>query len=202
MYGIYVGLYVVASVAGSAGHLYHVPLLPPHVPIFLPIPSPSSSKYVQQWDHAWVTSTEGEGNDGHWDSGQKSHHILLPTHCYLAHAHPTMFCIHLVIIIGAAQSIGWCRVLFAMSVWVLLPPKQNSAPCCFHVLVCILSFLAFSGTVSSTLGLVLLEVMQFVPLAMWSGETKSNNNSLRMPQLRISIPFEQQLQRNEMITNQ
>jgi len=30
-----------------------------------------------------------------WDLGWKSHHIVLPVHCYLTHAHSTMLWIHL-----------------------------------------------------------------------------------------------------------
>lgn len=40
---------------------------------------------------------EGEGNNSHWDLGWKSHRIVLPTCCYLAHTHPTLFYIHLIV---------------------------------------------------------------------------------------------------------
>ena len=43
-----------------------------------PIPSPSSCKYVQQWDHTWACPSEREGKDSCWDSGWKSHHIVPP----------------------------------------------------------------------------------------------------------------------------
>ena len=67
LYGMnmYVSPYIVAGAAGSDGHSYRVPVLPPHVHVHVlscPIPSPSSRKYVQQWDHAWATPT-GKGGE-------------------------------------------------------------------------------------------------------------------------------------------
>ena len=61
-------------------HLLSCPC-PPHSVI----PSPSLSKYIQQWDHTWLRPTEEEGKDSHRDLGWKS--------C-LTHAHPTMFHVH------------------------------------------------------------------------------------------------------------
>jgi len=89
---MYVRPYVMAGAAGAAGHLYLVLLLPPHVPSLL------SSKYVQQWDHAWARLTDRAGKDQCWDSGQKNHCILPSMRCYLTHVcpRPTMFYIHLV----------------------------------------------------------------------------------------------------------
>jgi len=82
LYGMYTHTYVTARTASSTGHLYCAPLLPPCA---CPIPSPSSNKYVLLWDHTWVMPTDGEGEDSHWDLGQKSCNLCI---CYLAHACP------------------------------------------------------------------------------------------------------------------
>jgi len=62
-----------------------------------PIPSPPSSKHVQQWDPALVSPTDGEGQNSCWDSWWKTHCLAPPMFCCLAHACPTIFCIHVVI---------------------------------------------------------------------------------------------------------
>ena len=85
----YIGPYVMAGAAASAAHSwsYHAPFLPPRAPSLLscPILSSSSNKYVQLWDHTWVTPTEGEGKDGHWDSGQMSHRLCSRSHHNVLH---------------------------------------------------------------------------------------------------------------------
>ena len=81
-------------VTGTAYHYcHHMHLL--SRPILHAIPS--STKYVQQWDHAWGHQQRERGNDSHWDLGWKSYCIALPTHCYLARTRPTLFYVHLVL---------------------------------------------------------------------------------------------------------
>ena len=68
------------------------------VTVVVPIVLPHFIKYVQQWDHAWVTLIKGGGKDGCWVSGQKSICIAPTAPCYLAHAYFIMFYVHLIII--------------------------------------------------------------------------------------------------------
>ena len=77
---MYAGPYVAA---GSVGHSYRELLLPQHTPIVTPhFIYFIEQYYVQQLHHA---------------------RIALPMCCYLAHAHPTMFYIHQVSIVVAAN---------------------------------------------------------------------------------------------------
>jgi len=70
-------------------------------PLSCPSLSPSLNKSVQQHDHTcqW---RKRERTSGHWDSGSQSHHIVLPTHCHLTHAHTTVFCVYLVKLVVCA----------------------------------------------------------------------------------------------------
>ena len=70
--GPYVWLCITVCEAGSAGHSYRAPLLPPRTPIVLL----HSISFIE---------ADGKGTDGRWDLhvGQKSRHIALPMHCHL-----------------------------------------------------------------------------------------------------------------------
>ena len=60
-------------------------LLPPRVPTVLP----HSISFIEQV----CPTVKSHLKD--WEGGWMSCHIVPPIHCYLAHAHPTMFYIHL-----------------------------------------------------------------------------------------------------------
>ena len=80
---MHVGLY---AMAGSAGHLHHTLLLPLHAPVLLTHPISFIEQVCQQWDHAWVTPTKGEGKDSCCESGWKellhcAAYVLLPHSC-------------------------------------------------------------------------------------------------------------------------
>ena len=64
-----------------------------------PAPEHSVSLF-QQWGHAWAMLTHGDGKNSHWDSGRKSCPIVRPTCHYLTYTRPTVFHIHLVILVG------------------------------------------------------------------------------------------------------
>ena len=106
-----------------------------------------SDKYVQQWNHAWTTQSEGgersaaetvkelQGlvtlrEEGHWDSRHQRHQVsALAMPCYLTHTHPTMFCLHLLVLSYLLICIGftgnrWCLHGLSMS--------QASGPRCFQ----------------------------------------------------------------------
>lgn len=94
--------------------------------------------------HAWMTQTEGERKkdcwdseelqglvtlrkEGHWDSGHKRHQVsALAMHCYLTHAHPTMFCIHLLVLITYLYRFHWH--LYGLSM------NQARGPTCYRIL--------------------------------------------------------------------
>ena len=84
--------------AGSAGHSYYALLLPPRAPVVQPH---SIIPFIKQMSN----SRPRLSNANRWSGkgwslrlGWKSHRIVPPLLCYLAHAHPTVLYIHLVYI--------------------------------------------------------------------------------------------------------
>ena len=88
-------VHITPGMASSAGQIYCVLFLPPVCLLSCPILTPSSNKYVQQWDHTWAMLAVEAGEEGCWDLGQKSHQVHCcnspPTHCYLTHARLIIF---------------------------------------------------------------------------------------------------------------
>jgi len=80
LYSMYVGPYIAAIMAGSAGRLYCVLLLPRAPTVLL---HSASSKYIQQWDHTGVMPTEGEGKKKTTETQDKRavalHHVHIAT---------------------------------------------------------------------------------------------------------------------------
>ena len=100
MYGMYVGAYTVDSVAWLSGSLVWVISCDVTATMCTYCPAPfrlfhRASNNVQLWDHIWAMPTEGEGMMAA-EIRDEGAPVSLPMHCYPAHAHPTMFYIHLV----------------------------------------------------------------------------------------------------------
>jgi len=80
LYGTYIGLYVAASAASSAGHWYCVPLLPPCVPVVLSH-SVSFIEQVIMWDLAWATPKEGKEETAAETLDERATCVLPPNSC-------------------------------------------------------------------------------------------------------------------------